>query len=410
MKQKITRPYILGAVLVSIIVVAGILAAIMLRPQSDPFEGAAVTDPPFTPLTYSIQTFLWWDEGQAGMQLDMIHRVLNFTHLKQTFAWRDLEPEEGDWDFTQSDRIVDEVEERGLKLIVRLGQVPDWATDGEIVDENESHDTPPSNLGAWANYCETIAGRYQGRIVAYQIWNEPNLAREWGEKDPNAEEYVELLAACSEMIRAVDSEAIIISAGLSPTGVHNPIAHRDDIYLDAMYRAGFQEFVDVVGIHAPGWGLDPSYGPDDGERDSRGRWATFRRVEDLRKIMIMHDDAARQVAILEFGYTTDRVNPDYAWFAVSEEEQARYTIEAYKYAAENWRPWVGLMNLIYMPNPRWSETDEEWWWSIGMANGRMRPVYFSLAQMDRYCGDEVLAGWREGLSEEEYLERRDTCP
>jgi hypothetical protein len=410
MKQKISRKYIIRAVLASAIICVVIIAAIALRPQPDPFDGAAVIDPAFTPLTYSVQTFLWWDEGQAGMQLDIIQRVLNFTYIKQTFAWRDLEPEQGNWDFTQSDRIVDEVETRGLNLIVRLGQTPEWAASGEYVDSLESHDTPPSDLEAWANYCGTIAERYPGRIAAYQIWNEPNLAREWGERAPDAEAYVRLLAACSEAIRAVDSEAILISAGLSPTGVHKEIAHRDDIYLDALYRAGFQQYIDVIGIHAPGWGLDPGYGPDDAEQNGRGRWATFRRVEDLRKIMLMHDDAARQVAILEFGYTTDTVNPDYAWFAVSEEEQARYTIEAYQYAAEHWRPWVGLMNLIYMPNPRWTEADEEWWWSIGTPDGMMRPVYFSLARMDRYCGDEVLDGWHEGVSEEEYLEQRATCP
>jgi len=410
MKRKISRPYIIGAFLSILVLIAIIIAAIALGPQPDPFDGAAVTDPPFTSLSYSIQTFLWWDEGQAGMQLDMIQRVLNFTYVKQSFAWRDIEPKQGEWDFTQSDRIVDAVEERGMKLIVRLGQVPDWATEDDTVNASESHDTPPSDLEAWANYCGTLAERYQGRIVAYQIWNEPNLAREWGEKEPNAEEYVQVLAACSKAIRTADSEAILISAGLSPTGVQNAIAHRDDIYLDAMYRAGFQQYIDVVGIHAPGWGIDPSYNPDDAEKEGRGRWATFRRVEDLRKIMIMHDDAARQVAILEFGYTTDKVNSDYAWFAVSEEDQARYTIEAYKYAAEHWRPWVGLMNLIYMPNPRWTEADEEWWWAIGTPDGKMRPIYFSLAQMDRYCGDKVLAGWREGVSEEEYLEQRGTCP
>lgn len=410
MKRKISRHYIMGAFLALIIIFAAIIGVVALRPQPDPFDGAAVVDPPFTPLTYSVQTFLWWDEGQAGMQLDMVQRVLNFSYVKQSFAWRDLEPQADDWDFTQSDRIVDAVEERGMKLIVRLGQVPDWAAEGDVVGASESHDTPPSDLNTWANYCATVAARYQGRVKAYQIWNEPNLAREWGEREPNAEEYVALLAACSNAIRAVDSKAILISAGLAPTGVQNAIAHRDDIYLDAMYRAGFQQYIDVVGLHAPGWGVDPSYGPDDAEKDGRGRWATFRRIEDLRKIMLMHDDAARQVAILEFGYTTDKVNPDYAWFAVSEEDQARYTVEAYKYAAEHWRPWVGLMNLIYMPNPRWTEADEEWWWAVGTPNGRLRPVFYSLAQMDRYCGDSVVAGWTKGLSEEKYLEQRGTCP
>jgi hypothetical protein len=67
------------------------------------------------------------------------------------------------------------------------------------------------------------------------------------------------------------------------------------------------------------------------------------------------------------------------------------------------------MNLIYMPNSRWTEADEEWWWALGTDSGRLRPVFYSLAQMDRYCGDEVLAGWTKGLSEDAYLEQRDTC-
>ena len=47
------------------------------------------------------------------------------------------------------------------------------------------------------------------------------------------------------------------------------------------------------------------------------------------------------MAILEFGYTTDRVNPDYQWFSVTESEQAEYLERAYEYVIANWRPWVG---------------------------------------------------------------------
>ena len=62
-------------------------------------------------------------------------------------------------------------------------------------------------MGAWGDYCGAIATRYAGRIAAYQIWNEPNLAREWGGHSPSAGEYVELLRVCSEAIRAADPQA-----------------------------------------------------------------------------------------------------------------------------------------------------------------------------------------------------------
>jgi len=393
--------------LIIIALIAGAIFALM--PPADPFEADAVTDQPFTSLSYSIQTFLWWDEGNASSQAGMVNRVLNFAYIKQTFPWRELEPRQDEWDFTQSDRIVDLAEASELGLIVRLGQSPDWASGFESTGNDESHDAPPQNLEDWADYCGTIAERYAGRIVAYQIWNEPNLQREWGGQAPDPVAFVELLATCSEAIRAVDSEVILISAGLSPTGGPMPVAMPDDQYLDAMYRENFQQYVDVVGVHAPGF-APPEYGPDDAEGNGEARWASFRRIEDLRKIMLRYDDAARQMAILEFGYTTDTRDPVYSWFGVSEELQAQYIVEAYEYAAENWYPWVGLMNLIYLPDPEWTQDDEEWWWAIVTPEGYVRPAFFSISQMDRYCGGEIIAGWNDQFAnEEDWLEQRDTC-
>ena len=357
-----------------------------LRHESDPFQAAAVAAPTFPSLTYGIQVFTWWDGGETGLHLDWV-RLMSYSHVKQTFAWRDIEPMPGAWDWTQADRILAEVERRGLRLIARLGQVPFWARgDGRA---SSAHDGPPAKMEDWAEFCRVLADRYRGRIAAYQIWNEPNLSREWGSQPPDAAAYVELLAACSRAIRQVDPQAILISAGLAPTGNNDAVAVRDDIYLDRMYRSDFQRHIDVVGVHAPGFAA-PEIGPDD--ETAASRWFTFRRVEDLRKIMLRHDDAARQMAIMEFGYTTDTRHPEYAWYAVSEEEQSKLLLRAYDYAIEHWRPWVGLMTLIYMPDPKWRPKDEEYWWAITKPEraGDHRPAFFALANMRKVCGDVII--------------------
>ena len=54
---------------------------------------------------------------------------------------------------------------------------------------------------AGPDFCAAVAERYQERISAYQIWNEPNLSREWGDNRPDPAGYVDLLAACSGAIR-----------------------------------------------------------------------------------------------------------------------------------------------------------------------------------------------------------------
>jgi len=394
MKLTFSKKVIAGLVglAVTFIVVLGLFVA--TRPEPDSFQADAVTDTPFPSLTYAIQTFLWWDGGQVGVHLDWV-RLMSYSHIKQTFAWRDLEPLKDTWDWEQADRIMDEVERRDLKVIARLGQVPDWAQPEDYreanIEEDERHDVPAEDMDDWRNYCFTVADRYKDRsIVAYQIWNEPNLTREWGNQRPDPAEYVEVLAVCSDAIREADPEAILISAGLAPTGNNDDIALPDDVFLDGMYRNDFQQYIDVVGVHAPGFAV-PEYGPDDAEQDGRGRWFTYRRIEDLRKIMIQYDDAQRQMAVMEFGYTTDTQNPDYSWYAVTEDEQAELLLRAYDYAIENWRPWIGLMSLIYLPSPGWTPENEEYWWAISKPDtGVHRPAFFALANMQKVCGDFVI--------------------
>lgn len=375
-------------------IIAGGTVLMASRPAADPFRGDAIANPAFPSLTYSIQAFLWWDGGEAGLNLDYV-TTMGFTHIKQTFAWKDLELQPGEWDFSQSDRMLEQIEQRNLKVVARLGETPRWARE-EIDPNADIHDTPAADLSLWTNYCGTLAQRYQGRIAAYQLWNEPNLSREWGGRAPNAIEYVELLRTCSQAIRAADPAARLISAGLSPTGNEDALALRDDLYLDQMYKAGFQQYVDAVGAHAPGF-TPPEIDP--AESDA-GRWASFRRIEDLRKIMIANGDAARQMAILETGWTIDPLHPEYQWFAVTEVEQAQHLRAGYEYAAEHWRPWVGLMSAIYLAKPVWTEDDEEYWWSITYPGPNPGDVYTRLAfdqltRMAKYCGENLMAA-RDG--------------
>ena len=377
-----------------IIVIAGFVAPVLaaagflyLRESAiaaDPFKADAISNAPFPSLTYGIQAFLWWDNGDAGVHLDWV-RLLSFSHVKQTFAWRDLEPQPGAWDWTQSDRILREIARRGLSIIVRLGQVPSWA---RAASQRAANDAPAADITTWAEYCFRVAERYKGKVAAYQIWNEPNLSREWGDAAPDPAGYVNVLAACSEAIRAVDPAAILISAGLAPTGNYDDLAMPDDIFLDHMYRNGFQQHIDVVGVHAPGY-TAPEISPD--SEEALQRWFTLRRIEDLRKIMLSYDDEARQMAIMELGYTTDPVNPDYSWFSVTEAQQAEMLERAYEYAIANWRPWIGLVALIYLPDQSWQQSDEEFWWSIVEPDtGIPRDAFYTVANMRKVCGDHII--------------------
>ncbi len=347
----------------------------------------AVTEPAFPSLTYGVHAFLWWNETMRTLDLDNI-RLMKFTHIKQRFSWANIEPLRGEWHWDKADGVVAEVRYRGLELVARLDGPPDWA-----IRAPQSPDDPPLDLQAWGEFCGTLAARYRGQIAGYQIWNEPNLRREWLGNPPNAAGYVQVLATCADAIRAADPDAVIISAGLAPTGTQLPDALPDVDYLRMMYDAGAAPHFDVLGLNAPGYKWPPEVSPDEAETDPEigQRWMVFRHVEDMRGIMVARGDAHKQIAILEMGWTTDpRPDSPYHWHAVSEQQQADYLVRAYRYAAQHWRPWVGLMVTIYVADISWTPDDEEYWWAINQAGygsgWRGRPAYYELSWMERYIG------------------------
>lgn len=356
-----------------------------LRPDAIDMTSSKV----FPSLTYGIHTSFWINPDYRNIGIEHL-KMLQFTHIRQKFAWRDIEPNlfpEDDpirYYWHLADPMMDDLTSKGINVVARLDAPPEWAI---LPEGTYGIDDPPFDMARLVDYCRAVATRYKGRIVAYQIWNEPNLEREWGGRSPNPVAYVRVLRECGGAIREADPDAIIIAAGLAPTGTRIADVMPHDEFLWRMYEAGARDYFDVLGVHAAGYRSAPE---DDPYNLPTGDlpWMSFRNVEAYRAIMVANGDAHKQIAIMEMGWTTDQVNPDYAWYAVTPEVQGDYLARAYAYAAENWRPWVGLMVTLYYPNPDWTSENEEWWWAIGEtaplpAGFTPRPAWWDLMLMDK---------------------------
>jgi polysaccharide biosynthesis protein PslG len=364
-------------------------ATATLKPTAAPTAGAAAaTNTPqprqTTPVAgsntkmsspdYGIQSFLWWRPEVADRDLNLV-KDAGFGWVKQYFAWQDIEgAKKGSFDWERADRIVDEANKRGLKLLVRIGMDPDrafWAGD------------PPDNTGHFADFAAQVANRYKGRIQAYQIWNEPNLAREWGKKRPDPAAYARMLRTTYNSIKSKDPNAIVVTAGMAPTTEDSDRAMPDLKFYQGIYDAmgGKSDgYFDMLGVHGAGYASPPEIDPqvvattpklhnNDPSPAALKRVYAFRHIEDVRDLMVKNGDANKQVVILEFGWTTDdRPNSDYYWHGagagIDQAKQGCYLVRALKYAKENWQPWIGLMSMIYMPDVNWTKNDEQYYWSI----------------------------------------------
>jgi polysaccharide biosynthesis protein PslG len=335
-----------------------------------------------------MQVFLWWQEEEALQRdLQLVHDA-GFGWIKQHVGWRDVEgAAKGAFNWYFTDRIVADAEQLGLNVLFRLDREPVWTVPPE---GTHSDNGPPENPRDFGDFCHALASRYRGRVRAYQVWNEPNLAREWGGWVPDPVGYVELLRACYIGIKTADPDALVISAGLAPTGNGPPEAIPDVDYLIGMYEAGAAPYFDLLGVNAPGYKAPPEMSPGEvvaNDRYGGQRFFCFRHVEDVREIMLRYDDGDKQVAVLEVGWTTDpRPDSPYHWHAVAEEQQADYLVRAFCYAGEHWSPWIGLMTVISIADPRWTGEDEQYWWAItepGWPETHVRPAYETLRDMEK---------------------------
>ncbi|MBV9897330.1 MAG: cellulase family glycosylhydrolase [Chloroflexi bacterium] len=337
----------------------------------------------------AVHVFLWGNPNTTARDLQLA-KDAGFHWVKQRFEWRNIEGHgKGNFEWNEPDRILDAISQTGLKVIARVDNQPQWAS-SSIVWPGSG---PPDNPKDWTDYLTALASRYKGRIQAYEIWNEPNLDREWGNKSPDPAAYAGLLEASYTAIKAADPQAIVISAGMSPTTTNNQQAIPELEYIQRMYAAGAKGSFDVLGVHAAGYKAEPCSDPaavaavpdltnnDPSPPDLRRVYA-FRHVEDVRALMLQQGDGGKQMGVMEMGYTTDvRPGSAYQWFAVDRDQQARNLVAAFQCARQNWQPWMGMMTVIYIPDPAWTQQDEQYWWSITNPDGSVRPAYTSLKNL-----------------------------
>jgi uncharacterized protein YraI len=348
-----------------------------VQPTQPPPSNVTFQAPNMRSPDFGAQAFLWWRPEVSQRDLQLM-REAGFNWVKQAFAWETIEGAgKGQFDWGTSDRVVREVNANGLQLLARL------SSDPELTNFWAGH--PPGNADNFADFAFALASRYScqpgavGCIQAYQVWNEPNLAREWGGNPPNPPQYVDFLRKAYAAIKRANPNAIVISAGMAPTGSNDGTAMPDDLFYEQMYQAmggNSNCCFDMLGVHGAGFAAPPELDPAEAAANQQYggyRFFAFRHVEDIRNIMVKYGDTNKKIVLLEFGWTFDPVNADYKWHGadagIDQMVQGDYLKRAYQYAAQNWTPWIGLMSLLTMPNLDWladgnPQDEEQYWWAI----------------------------------------------
>ncbi len=267
--------------------------------------------------------------------------ALGATWIKQIVSWKTIETTQGSPDFTALDAAVNAYSSAHLHILLTLTNAPDWARASTV--ENG----PPTDLSTFATFAGSVAARYQSKVSAYEIWNEPNLRRNWNGSALSAASYVEMLRLAFNAIKAANNKALVISAGLAPTGFYDGVnAIADRVFLKQEYLSGLASYADALGVHPSGWANPPDSTCCNASPGVTG-WYNDRSfyfsdtLADYRQIMKDNNDTKKLLWITAFGWgssdgvaSADSVNSNAYGFVnlTTAAEQAQYLVRGYEIA------------------------------------------------------------------------------
>ena len=324
-----------------------------------------------------------------GQPLDRLTGMVNdigFTWTKQQIIWRDIEVSKGHYEWGQLDEVVDTLNRSRINVMLSIVKSPTWATPAGLDDGT------PLNSQDFGDFMRAVATRYKGKVLAYELWNEENLAAETGGRI-NPAFYVQMLKAGYLGVKGIDPSAIVVMGALSPTGVNNPqIAVNDLIYLDQLYKVNGGEvknYFDVLGSHPYGMSNPPNTLYSEGTTGPDNKFITddsfyFRRFEQQYAIMQRYGDGDKQVWLSEWGWGSDYRPDGYQEFnTVTEQMRAKYVTDAIlQMRARN--PYMGvtfLWNLNWSVIGNWYDGPSHY--SIISGDYTKRPVYDALKNLPK---------------------------
>ena len=270
------------------------------------------------------------EEWKIKRTLELV-REMGSPWIVEFFPWAYYQGSDGDIAWQHPDQVINHAHAQGLTVVARLGLTPDWA---------RPPDTPLTYLDDeayedFAAFAAAFAERYKGKVGYLVIGNEPNLSYEWGYRPTTAEDYVNLLKVVYPAVKESNPDMQILAGALAPTlePEGSPWGLNDLQYLADMYEAGAAAFFDGLAVHAYGLTFPAEAEPDPDILN-------FRRIELVREVMVESGDGDKSIFVTETGW-----NDHPRWtMAVSPGQRIQYTLDALRYAEENW-PFVEMLAL-----------------------------------------------------------------
>jgi uncharacterized protein YraI len=208
-------------------------------------------------------------------------------------------------------------------------------------------------------YAQSLAAAAALGADAIEVWNEPNIDREWAAGQISPQRYTEMLRRAYNAIKSANPNTLVISGAPAPTGFFGGCSGAgcdDQPFLQGMAQAGAANYLDCIGAHY-NEGIVP---PDATSGDPRGNSGYYTRYFwGMVNTYYNAFRGARPVCFTEFGYLTPEGFPPlpgaFGWAEnVTLAQQAQWLDRAVSLAANS-----GKVNMLIVWNIDFTNYDND---------------------------------------------------
>jgi hypothetical protein len=197
-----------------------------------------------------------------------------------------------------------------------------------------------NNGNYYADFAAFVGGAAGLGADAIEVWNEPNIDREWPAGSISPSSYTELLRQAYNAIKGANPNTLVISGAPAPTGFFGGCSAAgcdDSLFVSGMASAGAANYMDCLGLHYN----EGIVGPNQTSGDPRGNSSYFTRY--FWGMVNTYNSAfggRRPLCFTELGYLTPEGFPPlpggFAWAqGVTLAQQAAWLDQAVSLAANS---------------------------------------------------------------------------
>lgn len=229
----------------------------------------------------------WLTKPEQFQNVAKMLRMMGIGWVRERFSWGATEPEKGKVDWRQYDAIADAHSGQGVRVYQIFHDSPGWT--------RPNAKTPnPDDLRDVYRFAQRIGTHYKGKVSAWEIWNEPDIAF-WPDL---SDSYAGVLKAAYLGLKSSDPAAPVLMGSFC-----RGLSEFDSGVLDS----GAADYFDVFNWHC--YSPPADYAP------------TLAKYLELLKA---HGCDKRPVWLTECGIALRATEPDGELNAADERKQAEF--------------------------------------------------------------------------------------